>query len=46
MNMLAVMSPGLVLEAWDSDEELPKLQVEFADYKKQCKSDVPDLQAF
>jgi hypothetical protein len=31
------MSHDLVLEAWDSDEELPKLQVEYADYKKQCK---------
>jgi hypothetical protein len=31
------MSLDLVLEAWDSDEELQKLRIEYADYKKQCK---------
>jgi hypothetical protein len=37
MDTFAVMSPDFVLEIWDSDEELPKLQVEFADYQKQCE---------
>jgi hypothetical protein len=37
MDMFAGMSLDLVLEAWDTDEELPKLRLEFADYKKQCK---------
>jgi hypothetical protein len=37
MKMSAGMSNDFVLEAWDSDEELQKLQVEYADYKKQCE---------
>jgi hypothetical protein len=37
MDMFAGIRPDPVLEAWDMDEELPKLRLEFADYQKQCK---------